>query len=319
MKTICLFDTSIASRNTGDQIIMDSVRNILSGIFRDGLFVSVATHESLFIPSHRLIRKSDIKIVCGTNLLSSNMPFYNQWKISILDGLFLKDIVLMGVGWWQYQGKPNLYTRVLLRKILSKDKIHSVRDNYTRKMLASIGIKNVVNTSCPTMWDLTENRIRKIPAVKADKVVFTLTSYRKEKTQDEKLINLLLQNYKRVYFWPQQPDDYIYFQSFDGKLIKRIEILAPNLDSFDDFLKKHKTDYVGTRLHAGIRALTFKKRALIIGVDNRSLEISRDTGLPVVQRGDLNSIEKWIKSKVQFSIKLPLKEISLFKNQFHLQ
>lgn len=316
MKTICLFDTSIASRNTGDQIIMDSIKGILYEIFQDGLFVNVATHQSLLISSHRLISKSNVKIVCGTNLLSSNMPFYNQWKVSLLDSFFLKDIVLMGVGWWQYQRKPNTYTKFLLGKILSRNKLHSVRDHYTKKMLASIGITNVVNTSCPTMWSLTERHISKIPQIKSEKVVFTITSYKKDFVRDQKLLNLLRENYKQIYFWPQQPDDFHYLATFDPILIRSTEMLNPNLISLDNFLRRNKVDYVGTRLHAGIRALSFQKRSLIVGVDNRSIEIKKDTGLPVIERDNLGLIRKWIVSKNKTDIHLPNKEIVRWKKQF---
>ena len=48
-------------------------------------------------------------------------------------------------------------------------------------------------------------------------------------------------------------------------------------------------DYVGTRLHAGILALNYRKRTLIIAVDNRAAEMKTDINLPVIARGDLES------------------------------
>lgn len=314
MRTVCIFDTSIVSRNVGDQIIMDSVQKIVDELFKNDLQVRVATHESLFIPSHLLIRRSDVKIVGGTNLLSSNMPFYNQWKVNLLDSLFIPDIVLLGVGWWQYQGKPNLYTKMLLNRLLSKKFIHSVRDDYTKKMLESIGIKNVVNTTCPTMWGLTRELCKKIPTNKAERVLFTLTSYNKKKHFDEQLIRLLQKNYSEVYFWPQQPDDLVYFRAFSK--MQNVRVLPPNLMTLDKFLKNNNADYLGTRLHAGIRALSHHKRSLILGVDNRSLEIGKDTKLPVIKRENIESIKKWILSKSETSIILPEKNIKMWKNQF---
>lgn len=314
MKIICTFNTFIASRNTGDKIIMDSVKRELQEIFPNDFHYDVTSHEHLLLDSHLLLQKADHKIVGGTNMLSSNMPFYNQWKITWLDGLFLSDVTLMGVGWWQYQSKPNIYTRTLLKKVLSSKKIHSVRDQFTADMLQSIGISNVVNTTCPTMWKLTPSFCKKIPKKKANKVVFTLTSYKKDQKHDKAFVQALRNEYKSVIFWPQQPDDLSYFSAF--KNVSDIEVLAPNLFSFDAFLEKNKTDYVGTRLHAGIRALNKTKRSLILAVDNRAKEISRDTNLPVIERSDTSAITKWINTSEKTSIVLPTKNIKTWKQQF---
>ena len=54
----------------------------------------------------------------------------------------------MGAGWWQYGDEPNGYTRMLYRSVLSKSHIHSVRDAYTRDMLARCGVTNVAVTGC---------------------------------------------------------------------------------------------------------------------------------------------------------------------------
>ncbi|MFA6572495.1 MAG: polysaccharide pyruvyl transferase family protein [Bacteroidota bacterium] len=316
MKTICIFDTSIATRNPGDQMIMDSVQKIIGSLFRDGLQVRVGTHEPLQRPSRYLIKHSDIKIIGGTNLLSSDMLFHNQWKVSLLDAPFLSDTILLGVGWWQYQRKPNLYTKILLNHILSKRFIHSVRDGYTKKMLNSIGIKNVINTSCPTMWGLTKEHCRRIPSRKSEKVLFTLTSYRPDKNQDIKLIKQLLESYKNVFFWPQGQIDYSYFREIN-KFGDRINLLSPSIFQLDSFLKRNATDYVGTRLHAGIKALTFAKRSLIVGIDNRSLEIAKDTNLTVIKRQNIDGIKKWIYASENTDINLPLDAIQKWKNQFH--
>lgn len=314
MKTLCTFDTSITSRNTGDHIIMNSVNSILQRIFKDDFQFSIPTHENMFISSHLLVRMCDIKIVGGSNLLSSNMPFYNQWKVNLLDTLFLKEVVLLGVGWWQYQNKPNFYTRILLKRILSKKYIHSVRDEYTKDMLNSIGIFNVINTSCPTMWNLTKIHCKKIPKNKSNSVVFTFTSYKKDITSDLKLINLLKNNYKKVYFWPQQPDDFDYFKTFN---VKGVNILPANLIGLSAYLNDTKTDYIGTRLHAGIKALNHKKRTLILAVDNRAAEIKTDTNLPVIYRKNFRDIENWINSNEATSINIPTKKINKWINQFN--
>ena len=116
--------------------------------------------------SLRHMRHSDYIFWGGTNALTSHMNKYKQMGFLLKDLLFVKDLILLGVGWWQYQGKPNLYTRLFLRRLLSLERIHSVRDSYTEGMLKSIGIENVVNTSCPTVWGITREHCRRIPTLK---------------------------------------------------------------------------------------------------------------------------------------------------------
>jgi polysaccharide pyruvyl transferase WcaK-like protein len=314
-KILCVFNTNVGSRNVGDEIIMDSVNKITKETFPNYSRFDVATHQPLSKELYKLINRSDIKIVAGTNLLSSNMPFYNQWKINIFDSFFLNDVILLGVGWWQYQVKPNIYTKTLLKRILSKKHIHSVRDEYTRDMLSSIGIKNVVNTTCPTMWDLTPKHCRKIPMTKTLKVVFTLTSYKKDDASDREFINALIKNYKEIFFWPQQPDDINYFERLKIKS-DSVKILPLELLSLDTLLRQNRIDYLGTRLHAGIRSLLHGMRTLILEVDNRSSEIAKDTNLPTVKRNDITSIEKWIYGETSTRIVLPEKCIKKWKDQF---
>jgi len=146
MKKILLFDTSIGTDNLGDYLIMEAIKSELRSIFHNDFFIYVPTHDKLGENSINKIKISDFKFVCGTNLLSSNMNNYNQWKINIWDLRFINNVILMGVGWWQYQNSPNFYTNILLNKILHKKYLHSVRDSYAADKLKAIGFKNVVNT-----------------------------------------------------------------------------------------------------------------------------------------------------------------------------
>jgi hypothetical protein len=313
MKTICLFDTAVISRNTGDQVIMEAVRKELLAIFPKDLYVNVPTHDFLNLFSYHLLKKCHLKFVGGSNLLNSNMPFFNQWIITPIDVLFMKEPILMGAGWWQYQGKPNAYTAFLYKNILSKQHIHAVRDEYTKQQLASIGITNVLNTACPSMWQLTPEHCAKIPHKKSSEVVVTLTVTHKKEAGDKELIKLLRQEYEKVYFWPQQPEDYEYILSVGGE---ENEILPANLEGYDEFLSTHKVDYIGTRLHGGIRALQKQKRSLILAIDNRAVEISKDTHLPVVQRSAQAEIKEWINSNYVTQITLPTQTIEKWKSQF---
>jgi len=315
MKVISIFDTSIAGTNLGDHIIMDAITKNLKDIFERDFFLRIPTHDKISKPSYGYINQSDLSFIGGTNLLSSNMNSYNQWKVNLWDSLFIKNIILMGVGWWQYQKTPNYYTKLLLNRLLSSKYIHSVRDSYTEVQLKLIGIDNVLNTACPTMWNLDQKHCSEILTTKSNEVVMTLTEYNQNESYDTKLVKTLLKNYEKVYLWIQQPGDYEYIQNIGGG---STEYISPNLEALDAILSLKQVDYIGTRLHAGIRALQYKRRSLILGVDNRAFEIAKDTNLPVINRFDIEGIEKWINSKFVTEIKLPEKNIKRWKMQFEL-
>lgn len=316
MKKITIFDTSVCSENIGDYIIMDAVDNQLYQLFKNEMLFHSLTHGKVSKETYRLNRISNYSFIGGTNLLSSNMNSYNQWKINMIDALFLGGIVLMGVGWWQYQENPNLYTKILLNNILNKSILHSVRDNYTEKMLKNIGINNVINTGCPTMWGLTQKHCNEIPRKKAENVVFTLTDYNKDMINDSKLIDILLKSYKKVYFWPQGSGDFEYIHLFIQ--VNDMEILGGNLFSYDDLLDDEDIciDVVGTRLHAGIRSLQKKRRTIIIGIDNRAEEKSKDFNLKVLSRNNLDDLEGLIDTEFSTDITIHEKHIIEWKNQF---
>lgn len=223
--------------------------------------------------------------------------------------------MLMGVGWWQYQRKPSLYMKELLKSTLSKKYLHSVRDEYTKDMLQSVGIYNVVNTACPTMWKLTPDFCAQIPCKKADSVITTLTDYNKVESLDKELLEILKNNYRTVYIWLQSKGDYEYIKNSEN--FKGLEIVSPGLKNYDDFLENNDVDYVGTRLHAGIRALNHKKRTIIIAVDNRAREISKTTNLPIIKREEIaNKLDRKINECEETAIVLPQSEITEWKAQF---
>lgn len=311
--SIALFNPSIATENVGDLIIIDSVLQELKRIFPNEGVVGLPTQDIIGAVSKRVAAKANHRIVGGTNLLSSHMLRYKQWKINLLDTLGLRDVTLMGVGWWQYQNSPDIYTKTVLRRVLSSKKIHSVRDEYTKSKLATIGINNVINTGCPTMWNLTPDHCIKIPTVKAESVVLTLTDYYKSPENDRQLINLAKKLYRRVYFWPQGSGDLDYLHTLGASDIKPI---PATLDAFNVLLESENSlDFVGTRLHGGVRALQKLRRALILAVDNRAREISKDTFLPVLERNDFSGIEEWITNPLPIRLKINFDAIETWRKQ----
>ncbi len=312
LRVITLLDTAAASTNLGDQIIMDAVRSEVSALCPDAHIYSVATHEQMGRHSRMLLKRSELSIVGGTSLLSSRMWFRPLWKLAPFDAWATHDITLMGVGWYQYQRRPDLYTRWLFRHVLSGRRLHSVRDGYTKKQLALIGITNVVNTGCPTLWQLGPKRCSIIPREKADSVVATLNTFMPRPEADRQLLQTLRKHYRTIYFWIPTETDYAYSKQLDPNLV----YLDPSLAAFDNLLASSESlDYVGNRLHAGIRALQKGRRSIIVEIDNRAREMGRDLGLPTVGRDDITGLSAMVEGQLETKICLPEDAIAEWRRQ----
>ena len=87
------------------------------------------------------------------------------------DVKYIKNTILLGAGWREYEKSVNLYTKYFWKTVLDKRYLHSVRDNYTKARLRKMGIGNVINTGCPTMWNLTPEFCSTVPEKKAKNVI----------------------------------------------------------------------------------------------------------------------------------------------------
>ena len=99
----------------------------------------------------------------------------------------------------------------------------------------------------------------------------------------------------------------------DSKIVK----IPFGLENYDSLLEHKEIDYVGTRLHAGIRAIGKRHRTIVIAIDNRAKNIANDTGLPIVLRENIgNLLKEKIESNFETDIQMPWDEIEKWKNQF---
>ena len=188
MKRAVVLDTSVASTNVGDQIIMEAVRAGLREPLEGALVTTVASHDRMGPKGRGLIKKADLVVAGGSNLISSHMWIRAVWKLGLRDAFIDMNTVLMGVGWYQHQRKPDPYTAWLLKRVLHPTALHSVRDSHAQAMLASIGITNVINTGCPTLWKLSGRGAAVFPRERAREVVTTLNSYIPDREADRRLI-----------------------------------------------------------------------------------------------------------------------------------
>ena len=315
MNRITIFDTSVFSENLGDDIIMDCVKAQLRDMFPRTMWLRVPTHEKITKISYLRMKNTKLGFVGGTNLLASNMRYpINQWNIHLWNTKHINNVVLMGVGSQNYGDNINLYTKLVYKKALSSKYLHSVRDSYTEGIMKKIGIDNVINTGCPTLWSLTKDHCKSIPTKKSKDVICTFTDYNKDIEKDKKLCEILFRNYRNVYCWIQGSRDYDYIKSISDKFI----LIDPHLEEYDKVLTSDiELDYVGTRLHAGVRAMQKGRRSIILSIDNRAREMGKDYNLNVIEREDIEELESYINSDFKTDIKLNLENINKWKNQFN--
>ena len=107
MKRIILFDTSIATQNKGDEIIMESVRRELEPVLKGNFVYNFPTHLVSFPFGHQftsskanLAKNANLKFICGTNLFWTNMLRPNPLlNVNIMNYKPMRKSILMGVGY----------------------------------------------------------------------------------------------------------------------------------------------------------------------------------------------------------------------------
>jgi len=309
-----ILDTYLDGDNEGDRIIMDSCLKQLSYLFQIKNLIHIPTHRFITEKEEEQLIGAKGKILCGTNILSGNMKNYGLWRLKP-NVIPYKNTILLGVGFDSESTTYDEYTKELFNVILSKKYLHSVRDSFSEHKLKEMGVHNVINTGCPTMWELTPEHCAEIPTRKSKKVVCTITDYNRDIEKDIEMINILCKNYKEIYLWIQGKEDLNYIEEL--KIPKEIIIVEKGVKNFDSLLMNNDIDYIGTRLHAGIRALHLKKRSIIISIDNRAKCISQDTNLITIDRRDISlNLNRLINSNFETKITLPIENIEMWKKQF---
>lgn len=319
MKRAVIYDPSVSSINLGDHIIADSARRQLAPLLEGAFEVTVSTHLPVSVMYARILLRADHRFVLGSNLLRGKMNrAFRQWDINLVTAKMLGPVALIGAGWWQYRDTLNAYTSVLYRTILDRELPQSVRDGYTEKQLRSAGLTNVINTGCPTMWELTPQHCRTIPTQRASQVVTTVTDYGKDPANDRAMLRLLSEEYSAVHVWLQGLNDDIYLRDIAADL-PNVQLVAPNLAAFDRVLDAPDIEYIGTRLHAGIRALQKKRRSIVLSIDNRAMELSRDFSLTVVRRGAHDELREMLRGEFPTEVTIPTDAIHEWKRQHGLE
>lgn len=316
LDSVAIFDPAIATRNAGDEIISDAARKQISKVLPTAFQATIPTHEVIGLRSYRFCHQARYRVVAGSNIAADRMIFDRQWRLRPWDTFAVKDLIFLGVGWRSYRNRRDVVSETMRRRMMSKTALHSVRDEHTRSSLAARGHKNVVNTACVTMWDLDIEALATLPREKAARVVTTVNIGRQTDGEME-MLRLLTKEYDEVHLWPQGIDDLPYIATIVN-VLPTVKVLGPTLSDFDALLASEGSlDFVGNRLHGGVRALQHNRRAVILSVDNRASEIARDTNLPVVKLTDgLDRLKSAINTPDPIEISLPVDKIAAWKSQF---
>lgn len=313
-----IFNPAEGGFNLGDEIILDAITNLLRELEPNAYLATMALHQPLADKQRNKLKDAHRLIVAGTNMLDGRYKLRgnNRWPVTFYDARKLPKTILVGAGWTSYRSQPNLIGKLLYSRILDKSALHALRDNHTVKMMQRCGIDNVINTSCPSLWNLTPEKLTEIPLQKGDDVIFTLTDYSKSPENDRFLIQILRENYKKIYFWPQGAWDLKYLNNLGYS--NDIEVIPSTLPDYDHFLSYHRSlDYIGTRLHGGLRALQHKKRTVIVSIDNRAVEISRDIRLPAIDRLAVRKdLTQMLQQPIHYDLDIPYENIAAWKQNF---
>lgn len=330
MKNLILLDPSLAdshgvpSRNLGDVIIHQAISRELSAIFGEKAIPRLSTHHPFSAEDYADANRCAFRFVGGANLLSSkNMKYTWYREEHRLNWLFpkLSRVSLLGVGWGVgYPDWRHWWPKCFYRRNLDRRHLHSVRDSFTEGMLRGIGIPNVLNTSCPTLWGL-EGFDSNAPAAPRH-CVFTLTDYRRVPERG----NLIVETLHRLFggalhFFPQGAKDIEYLESLPAfaRCREGIQILPRDVEGLGLFFDQHAREmvYIGTRLHGGIFAMQHGIKALIIAVDHRASEIAKDTSLPILETDIAAGMERWLAGELVFDpLHLPLENIRRWRDDW---
>lgn len=318
MRHIHLLDTSIASDNLGDEIIVSEARAWVAETFGDAYISTSSSHDGLGYYGRQMAQGADIVLMLGTNALTGKYQRRGNfvWSVKRADIAALEGkVVLVGVG--ASTGKTDVIPRQrrLLTRLLSKDDVHSVRDETAYRLMSNAGLK-ALNTSCVTLWRYADAQ-PKVPQVCAPAVCFTLTMH-KASRHDLTLIESLRSVYSKLYFWPQQLRDLAYLREMTNT--DDIEIVPGSLAAYDHLLATTDIDVVGTRLHGGIRGLKHGRRSLVVVIDNRARDIGAEVNLPTIARDQLGApLISRLQDAFKTDLNIPRPNVAQFSAQFALR
>ena len=291
MKKVILLNPFIGSTNLGDAVIVNSIKSLFNDWGID-FIAELTTHRPWNEVERKLAKEADYFIVGGSNLLTTSLfPLaHTQWKISYKEFLLIRGkAILFGPGWRRDEGNITYFTSSLYASLMAKEVPQLVRDGVSQSRLLKTE-RNVVNSSCPTLFRIDE--VMENPhSTYSNTVVVALSGNIKSVEQDRLILKIAEDNFEKIKLFPQGIFDPQFPAYSDEAYYQELEIDFDILDgSLEAYSAELKTGshYFGTRLHGGIFAMQHGNPSTIIDVDTRASNIFAGTGYQVLQREQLS-------------------------------
>lgn len=279
----------LGSDNLGDRIIQDAIIRKLHA-YGVAPSLELGVHCRPTLRQLYSVRKYKAVLFGGTNALGNSFRGRSGLAPDLMM-FYRRRVVLMGVGWASYALKPTGLSRWTWSTLLSPDAIHAVRDQHTAEILESMNFSAVM-TGCPTTWNLSHPRQLDVGVHTSPTAILTVTNYSRDFKRDNRWIAIVQRYFDSVLFQPMAAEDNDYL--VDGLGIERARILPLSLDSLGEAVTQPDKVYIGTRLHAGVRALQLGCPTLILAIDNRATEMAKSGCLPIVDVHDGDVIESQV-------------------------
>ncbi len=216
--------------------------------------------------------------------------------------------------------EPTRRQAQLLKLFFSGPWLHGVRDAFMADFLHQAGVSNFVVVGTPSLWDLGDEAIKKIPATKGERVLFVADENYRDPKNDLTALRRLGEAYREVAIWPRDELMSTYYaQKLEhaAGLEDKVTILEPTVPALDFYLALEGTDYVGAALETGIRALKASRRTLILTGDDRSIGVCDLCSLPSMRRFAVaDGLREWLAGTHEPEIAIPRADIARWKAQF---
>lgn len=284
--------------NTGNLMFMEAIFSLIGG--------DLSQIKFNFDP--KFVNKNyDSVVVPAANWLNS----YSDWDFLTQKLLELEiPVTVIGLGL-----QADVYdlekvqvsdsARRLAQFFSQSSSLISVRGNFTRDWLLSIGIDNVVTTGCPSIYMNNFNQSEVPPG---GKIVFQGTRYSiSNKFLDTNSINRRMYKFAASFNCPMiyqsEPEEIELLTShvsavslgsdkqnqlmslYDCSTIKELDNFLStkgnvfyDLQSWSNFLGRNKA-VIGTRLHGSILALNTGRPAILVPHDSRTAEVASFAGI----------------------------------------
>lgn len=292
-----------AKKNVGDFLIRDRAKKLLSFIREDRNLIEYPSWKSLDNNLEEVNNSKAIIIMGGPGISSNVYP--NVFPLATnLDDIKVP-IILLGTGSYVYP-LSYIYKYKLSddsKKFINKCKFVSVRDNTTKNILLSNGIKNVVMTGCPAWYDINEldkdlnipRSLNNIVLSTPQKKVFfpqfiELVKKIKNNFPNSNLIITFNRGYKEDKYTNSRESRYMtYYFDILNKMDLKIVDLSSDLDKFLSHLEYDI--HIGYRLHTHINFISNKKPSYLLSEDSRSYGHCKTLSLPIFRASKDSLIE----------------------------